>query len=265
VAAGLAEHDLVSRYEKDVFVDALDNGEERTHVENYVRFARRLEALQDADNVIKAFPELIDCLPEEGDVDNSGQALCELFQRQQRTVNDVLEGKIQEFKREIRQAILPKTCLLSFLGSGEYTRDPRDRYASRLRELLCKSLPSAFQTNKAVNERHVQDVGETAFIAAQESLHREAPQLPFAAVTTKPDFSDLPQGAVPLFIEFKYVKERNRLNKIQTEMTSRVTVYKAQGACILFMVYDPRRSISNDDAFIRDFENHQGVWVGVVR
>jgi hypothetical protein len=115
-----------------------------------------------------------------------------------------------------------------------------------------------------VNERHIQDVGEAVFQAAKERLQRESPQIPFGAVTTKPDFSDNPEGMTALFIEFKFVKNRARLNHIQTEMTSRVTVYGDQGAWILFIVYDPKHTITNEEEFVKAFEKHDGVWVGRV-
>ena len=48
-------------------------------------------------------------------------------------------------------------------------------------------------------------------------------------------------------------------------MTSRVTVYGDQGAWILFAVYDPKRAITDDEKFIRGFEKHQSVWIGISR
>lgn len=265
VAAGLEEHDLASRYEKDIFTDPLEEGIERTHAENYVRFAARLESLENADQFFEAFPELFDCLPAEGDVDPFGQELWSLFRRHQQTVNGVLEKKIQNHSRDIRRASLPSNCLLRIISSGEHGLDTRVRYIDRLRSLICKSLPAAFQTQPAKNERQVQDVGESVFQAAQETLHRETPQIPFGIVATKPDFSDAPKEASPLFVEFKYPKNRGRLNAIVTEMTSRVTIYTDQGAWILFVVFDPNRTISNDDQFVEAFTKHEGVWVGIAR
>ncbi len=264
-AARLTEHDLVSRYENDIFVDALGEGLPRTHAENYVRFATRLEGIQTPDQLIEAFPELYDCLPDDGDVDASARAIFDLFRRHQQAVNGVLEAQIQAHSQDIRRASLPPECLLRLVLSGHHTKDSRISYVDRLRSLITKSLPAAFQTQAAKNERHVQDVGEAVFQAAKEQLQREAPQIPFGAVTTKPDFSDSPDGTTPLFIEFKYINNRARLNHIQTEMTSRVTVYRDQGAWILFIVYDPKRTITNDDEFTKAFEKHEGVWVGTVR
>ncbi len=264
-AARLTEHDLVSRYEKDIFVDALDEGLPRTHAENYVRLAMRLEAIQTPDQLIEAFPQLFDCLPEDGDVDASARAMFDLFHRHQQTVNGVLEQQIQAHSQDIRRASLPPECLLRLIVSGHHTKDRRIGYIDRLRSLITKSLPAAFQTQAAKNERQVQDVGEAVFQAAKEQLQREAPQIPFGAVTTKPDFSDAPEGTTPLFIEFKYINNRARLNSVQTEMTSRVTVYRDQGAWILFLVYDPKRTITNDERFGIAFQKHDGVWVGIVR
>jgi hypothetical protein len=193
------------------------------------------------------------------------QALWELFQRHQQTVNGIIEICIQQFASEIRQASLPTTCLLRIVTAGHHTIDPQSRYVKRLQTLLCKSLPAAFQTQRAQNERHVQDVGESVLQAAQEQLHRESPQIPFATVTTKPDFSAMSMHRMPLFVEFKYVKERRQLNKTITEMTSRVLIYRDQGARVLFIVYDPKRTITDDEKFALDFEIHEGVWVGISR
>lgn len=265
VASRLTYHDLASRYEKDIFVDPLDEGEERTHAENYVRFAMRLEAIQSPDHFFESYPELYDCLPNKGDVDAFAQSVWNLFQRHQQTVNEVVERQIKAYSRDIRRAVLPTNSLLRIVATGQHTVDSRIRYVDRLRSLICRSLPAAFQTQEARNERHVQDVGESVFQAARERLQRESPQIPFGAVSTKPDFADIPSNMVPLFLEFKYVKKRERLNAIITEMTSRVTIYSDQGAWILFVVYDPSRSITNDEKFVDVFEKHDGVLVGIAR
>jgi len=217
VAAGLAEHDMPSRYEKDVFLSPLKEGEERTHAENYVRFATKLESLPNADKLFETYPELFDCLPDDGDVDACARILFDLFERHQKTVNGVLEQEIKVHSQDIRRAALPPDCLLRMVLSGQHTKDRRVGYVDRLRSLLTKSIPAAFQTQTAKNEHHVQDVGESVFLAASEQLQREAPQIPFGAVTTKPDFSDAPKDTTPLFIEFKYIKNRARLNHIQKE------------------------------------------------
>jgi hypothetical protein len=246
-------------------LEALEDGAQRTYAENYARFSTKLESIQNADKFFELFPELYDALPLAGDLEAFGQNLWSLFERHQQTVNGVLESQIRDHSKDIRQGTLPVSCLIRIVISGQHAVDPRIRYVERLRALICKSLPAAFQTQKAKNERHVQDVGESIFQAAQETLQRESPQIPFGVVTTKPDFAKADGTAEPLFVEFKYIKDRKRLNGVVTEMISRVTVYGDQGAWILFVVYDPKRVITDDEKFIRGFEQHDNVWIGISR
>ena len=114
-AAALNTYDLVVRYKKDIFRDPLGEGTERTHAENYVRFALQLEKLQNPDAFFATFPELFDGLPATGDVETHAQALWELFQRHQQTVNGVIETCIQKYASEIRQAALPPTSCVLFV------------------------------------------------------------------------------------------------------------------------------------------------------
>ncbi len=122
-----------------------------------------------------------------------------------------------------------------------------------------------FQDKRADNERQVQNAGQGLFQAAGETLDRETPQLPFSVVSTKPDFSTSGGGRGALFVEFKLVKSRPSLNGTVTEMTSRVLIYRDQGAAVLFVVYDPARAIQDDAAFGASFEHHADVWVTVAR
>ncbi len=103
------------------------------------------------------------------------------------------------------------------------------------------------------------------FGAAREQLKREVPLLPFGAVTTKPDFSDLSDRRDYLFLELKHVTSKPSLRRVTSEMSSRVTVYRDQGASLLFLVYDPKRYILDDADFIQAFEKHDRVWVTVSR
>jgi hypothetical protein len=224
VAAGMTAYDLPSRYKVDVFLDALREGADRTHAENYVRFAAKLEQLPNSDAFFEEYPESFDCLSMGGDVAAFAEELWHLFQRHYLTINEVLEKQIESHVQDIRRASLPINCLLRIVVNGQQNTDARIRYIERLRDLITKSVPASFQTQSAKNERHVQDVCETALIAAQERLARESPQIPFGVVTTNPDFSDAPTGTTPLFVEFKFVKDRTRINGMVTEMTSRVTI-----------------------------------------
>jgi hypothetical protein len=198
-------------------------------------------------------------------MDEFATGLYDLFQRHQKSVNEVVESQIKEHSQEIRKGSIPPDSLLGIICHAQHTTDLRERYARRLGALLAGSLPAAFQTVPAKDEKHIQDIGQAVFQSAMESLQRETPQLPFSVVSTKPDFSKVIGQGGALFVEFKYCKSRERRNKIITEMTSRVEIYREQGAYVLFVVYDPTRAIPDDLAFAQPFEKHAGIWVTVVR
>jgi hypothetical protein len=87
----------------------------------------------------------------------------------------------------------------------------------------------------------------------------------YSIVQTKPDFADLRDLNRLLFLEFKLLNSRPKLNRIVTEITSRITIYPDQGAYALFVVYDTRDFIVDDEQFARDFEKHDHIKAVVVR
>jgi len=143
--------------------------------------------------------------------------------------------------------------------------DFRIEYIQKLKGIMTESVPIAFKSCPAKDEMHVQDIAQAILAGAKEKMDRESPQIPFAAVSTKPDFSKNDQYHDSLFLEFKHIKNRQRLNHIVTEMTSRVTIYRDQGAWVLFVVHDPQRHILEDFKFVKEFEKNDHIFVSVVR
>jgi len=263
-AAGLQDYDLPDAYEVDVFRDQLDEGDDRTHVENYVRFALKLEPLDTPDSLFEEYPELFEALPLEGGQAEWARKCSEMFSRHQLMVNSVLDDLLLRNAAIVRRGQVAADTLLGMILNREVAVDPRERYAERLQALLVEGLPPAFRTVPARNETHVQEVGQAVLSGAQQRLDRELPMRPFAGIGIKPDFANGLRGDW-LYIEFKFPKERSRLNSCVTEMTSRVTIYRDQGAKVLFIVYDPNRTIADDAAFIQGFERHEGIHVGLSR
>jgi len=264
VAAGVEDLDPIARYEKDIFADDLEAGVERTLFENYVRFACELERCDTPESFHDRFSEIDDCLPTDATCEEVFGKLYAMFRRHAQGVNAAIEQKLVDYRGALRRGDLPPNSGLRMIAAGRYSEDPRQRYARWLGLLVARGLPGVFQKQRPRNEGRVQDAGEGLMLSAAERLSREGPQLPFATVNTKPDFSRaFPAGS--LFIEFKYPKNRSRLNAVITEMTSRVTIYRDQGAAVLFVVYDPSRTIHDDDAFAAQFEQHTDVWVVVSR
>lgn len=266
ISADMSDFDLPERYVTDIFCDDLKEGNDRTYAENYIRFALKLSKIDSVGTFYIKFPELIDCLPSNSsELEKFATNIWKLFKRQEKMVNDVIAGQIKNHASDLVQGKLPPNSLIRMVVTGKHLEDLKGSYVTRIRKLLSISLPPAFQTQNAKNERHVQDVAEGLFIAAKESIERESPQIPFATVSTKPDFSSNGSHNPCLFLEFKFIKERKRLNSIITEMTSRVLIYRDQGAWVLFVVYDPERTVVDDRKFSRGFEKHEGIFVSLIR
>jgi len=262
LAAGIEAHDLPQKYQKDIFSSALDTGEERTHVENYCRFAIELADLSE-DQFVLRYPEIQDVvLAIPGETDRIARDLARLHGRHSEGVLRVLREQSDLHWRDFLGGRLPDSSLISMLGRRDHLRDDKAAFARRLGGLLGRDIPKAFQSRPATKETHIQDVAEALLSAAMERLRREVPQLPFGGVTTRPDFADLND---PLFVEMKLVKSKAGLRRITTETTSRTLIYRQQGAFILFLIYDPKHVIPDDEIFSRALEQHGGVWIAISR
>lgn len=266
LAAGLEEHDLAERYEIDIFRDALPDGAARTLAESYVRFALSVQRLTD-DAFFAEYPQLYDCIaahdPQPG---QTAQELVELIRRHASNTLRIMESQVAKNSSDLVAGTLPPTCLVRLVASGQHLEDTRLRVIESLTTALARGLPPAFQGRLPTNEREVQNAAEAILQALQTGLRREVPLLPFAGIGTKPDFARLPEnGHGWLFVEMKYPSSRSRVNGIVTEITSRATVYRKQGAFVLFVTFDPQRRIVNDEQFKSECGGADGVWVEVIR
>lgn len=255
VAAGLEAHDLVQRYEHDIFTVALKEGRDRTHAENYVRFAHELRRYDGnpTEFAIERGADLAEALPE-GRIDDFMLQVHELMQRHQRDVLDVLAGKITENATKLAAGSLPQHCLLRMTGASDVSVSPRERYFSKLAQILTDGLHITFQSAPPENERAMQDAGEAALKAADERLDREAPQVPFGCVSVRPDFSKRKDSEDELYIEFKLIKNKADRNRVSGEIAADVTQYPSR-CYLLFVVFDSARQLADPSKMKRDVES----------
>jgi 7-cyano-7-deazaguanine synthase in queuosine biosynthesis len=265
IASGLEEYDRQDYYGKDIFIDSLNEGRDRAVPVSYVRSAIEIRKMNDVQFFAR-YPELdevvgyLDMSP-----DQAGQGISELYQRHAQDVMDVISFKYYQHLKEHLEGKLPKNCLISMLASGIHLENPLDDYADKIGKLLNQAIRIDFQTDKPINERRVQESAQAALSAADEPLRRESPLLSYSIVQTKPDFSNIPNFSNLLFIEIKFIGSKERLSGIVKDITSRITIYRDQGAYVLFVVYDSDGFIIDDDEFIRDFEKHEKIRVKIIR
>jgi len=93
-------------------------------------------------------------------------------------------------------------------------------------------------------------------------LESEFPAISFALAKTIPDHSLLKN--YNLLIETKYVRGKTTPSKITDGIAADLTKYPAK--CIkLFCIYDPERSIYNDEKFRKDFESKGNCVINIIR
>lgn len=267
IAAGMQAYDLAERYEKDIFTAPLAVGHDRTHAENYLRFALDMKRFEDRpdDFFVERGADLTDALPEEH-AEAFVRDVYDLLQRHQVDVHDVLAKKLTEHASDAVDGTLPEDCVLRMAGGAELRTPPKVLFVRRLVQIFAETLPINFQSSAPANERAMQDAGEAALKAAGERLEREAPQVPFGSVGVRPDFSkfdgDL-QNA--LFVEFKLIKNKTAKNRVHGEIAADLTEYPP--AChLLFVVYDPKCALPDPTKLKRDVEGRrENAYVAVVR
>jgi hypothetical protein len=150
LAAGLEEHDPGDRYDTDIFRDALPEGNPRTMVVSYVRFARDIaETPQDA--LFTRFPQLFECIaPNEPRQRETAEALTSLLQRHAATVLDVIEEQISQQRKELARQRLPANSLISLLASaGEVRPFPEFRASPDYRQVWLRGEKFTLTTNQA--------------------------------------------------------------------------------------------------------------------
>jgi hypothetical protein len=150
LAAGLEEHDPGGRYDTDIFREGLPEGNPRTMVVSYVRFAGDIaEMPQEA--MFTRFPQLYECIaPNDPAQRETAEALTFLLRRHGATVLRVVEEQISRWRRELARQQLPPTSLLRLLASSGEPETSRDfRATPDYREVWLRGEKFSLTPNQA--------------------------------------------------------------------------------------------------------------------
>lgn len=156
---------------------------------------------------------------------------------------------------------LPQGSFLHMVSEREYLKAPTRRFVDTVCRKLLVALPLAFQHNLPKDEGDFNDKVSAILMAEKSDMEREHPAVRFALAHAVPDHSAL-NGYV--FIECKYIRKGTTPAKVNEGMAADVTKYGTSHH-ILFVVYDPNRSIADDERFKSDFEGTGRCSVCIVR
>ncbi len=154
-----------------------------------------------------------------------------------------------------------ENSLLSIISNREYSQEPVLRLVKTIADQMEKAIPISFQREKPTGENDLNDKVSSLLEGYREAFEREHPSLPFALAKVIPDHS---AKDFALVIETKYLRGSTTPSKATEGMAADLIKYQ-EDSFILFLVYDPERSIHNDDVFRNDFQKKGRCRVCIIR
>lgn len=156
---------------------------------------------------------------------------------------------------------IPHGSLLALIADREYLKPPIKRLVDRLSEILKRTIPLAFQTNPPKNENDLNDKVSAILNAERKTFKREHPSIRFGLARTIPDHSAIEED---LLVETKYLRGSTTASRASDAIAADLIKYP-NSLHILFFVYDPERSITDDQEFCVGFEKEHSCTVLIVR
>ena len=147
------------------------------------------------------------------------------------------------------------------VAARTYLQEPVQRLISSLIAKLCKAVPIAFQRRRPDGEAQLNDQIHALIEADYPDYVREHPAVRFGIARTIPDHS---LENHDLLLEGKYVRDATTPSKATEGIAADLTKYPERSH-ILFVVYDPDRSIADDTEFAAPFERKGRCTICVVR
>ena len=244
-AAGLQEYD--AQYAEDI-VTSIPNNETLQRVYHTIRMATG-ERVQSINEFYREYPSEIMDILEFWPLDNPDDALQEVFELYNRFGDSVLRAlKNINYQYDDLSKEPNKPSLLSIISDRSYLQSPFLMRVAEIDSILKHSIPLSFKRRKPDSENDFNDVVQGILVAHGE-FAREYPIIQFGLTAYKADHS---QG--DLLIESKYLRGSTTPSVAVKGMTNDIVEIPPEYG-ILFVVYDPERSITDDDVFISSLQN----------
>jgi len=157
---------------------------------------------------------------------------------------------------------IPENSLLKMVADREYLKEPIQGLVDDICQRLRSAIPIAFpQKNLPKNENDLNDKIAALLDSYRSDFEREHPAVLFALARAIPDHS---HSKHDLLVETKFARGSTTVSKISDGIAADLIKYP-ENKHILFIVFDPDRSIVNDDKFAKDIESKGHCTVCVIR
>lgn len=260
-AAGLEEIDDGVPYAVNFISQRISHGEARTTLVDYVRQANQFSSWNIDHFVTELLGPLAEIVEyvgaandEKANVQIAG--LCQSHGKQVMNALERMRAKHDQLGEKI-----VKGSLLSLIAGREYLKPPVLRLVEAICEQLSIALPLAFQTNLPKDEADLNDKISGVLSGGEAKFEREHPTVRFGLAKAIPDHSASKEDLV---IETKYLRSSTTPSRASEGMAADLIKYPT-GTHILFVVYDPHRTVSDDQTFCRAFEEKGQCTVRMIR
>lgn len=241
-AAELTAFDCI--YEED-FIHKIKDQETKQRLYQQMRFASRKDFTTANDMIIKFPTETMEAI-EYWPCDNPEDSLNEIFELLSKYSDSALRAakQMQLYYDDLRIPI-EEDSFLKIIADREYLQTPFEMRIKEIDDKLSRSLPLLFNTEKPKNENDFNDKVMALLSAGNERWMREYPVISFGITSYKADGSH--DG---LIIESKYIRKKTSPSVAMRGIAEDITLVPA-AQNMFFVVYDPERSIVDDDEFCK--------------
>lgn len=247
-AAELNDYD--GEYAED-FIHEMKDYETTQRLYQQMRFASAKDYPTQFDLMKNYGDEMQDAI-EYWPCDNAEDSLEEIHNLLMRYSDSVLRAaKRMQMKYDDLKTPISDKSFLRIISNREYLKTPYERRIEEIDKRLVIGLPLLFNTEKPASENDLNDKIMGLLQSAEERWLREYPILKFGITHYRADgYFD------GLIVESKYIRS-NTTPSVATHGIAADITEIAPEQNVFFIVYDPERSIVDDENFCKSFMNRK--------
>lgn len=259
-STAVEDYDEQGIYGFDFLKDELEDGKSKTTLIDYVRLALKFTQLNQSSFQYEFMDEFVN-LDDYIEGINENERLDKIYKlchKHGEQIETAIERMRSKHDKPFKQR--QYDSFLKIIANKDYLKTPVELLVREICGKLNKSLPIAFENeNKPKDERVLNSFIHAIIEKDKDNYNSEYPHVRFALANTVPDHS-----LDDLFIEAKYLRGNTTPSKATEGIAADLTKYPADKHK-LFIVYDPERSISDDDRFMHDFHAKGNCTIHIIR
>jgi len=257
-AAGLSAVDHAGLYALDFLSQGIADGEAKTVITDYARLGLELGA-ETLDGFYQRWITEISEAIVPGD--NDEEVVHQVYDLAHRFGQQTIDAlRAFHYLDDVTKEPV-QNSLLHIIQKRDYLKSEPQRFVHELADKLCRAVPTMFARHPPHNENDFNDKIQAIIERDSDEYRREFPTTNFGMAKVIPDHEIRDYN---LLIESKYLRKSTTPSKVTDQIAADLVKYPKE-AFLVFVIYDPNRTILNDLRFSRDIEKHRPCKVVIIR